>query len=243
MSDVSRYPELEWNDELVTRFWRWQEGRSNEYFTKNFGDQIARGLAMWLKGGDGTVLDYGCGIGFLPRHLAKLGCKVSATDFSPEAVRATNNRNVGVRGFEGAMVVEEMLGAGNRFSRVVSVEVIEHLSDKHIKSYFAAIRRLLQEDGLAIITTPNNENLVLSQVYCPCCEHVFHRFQHVRSFTSATLAKVVTENGLSPVVVLTTDFSRQNRWNPKQVGRDLIFRLLGISNPQPHLVCIAKVPT
>lgn len=236
------YRQLPWDDETVTRFWRWQSQRPHEYFTNLFGDRIAAALAPWLRGGDGSVLDYGCGLGFLPRHLAAQGCRVWAADFSPESVEITNQRNQGVPGFQGAAMVSEISGQGQRFSRIVSVEVIEHLDERHIGSFFDAIRDLLAPGGLVVVTTPNEENLAALEIYCPCCDHVFHRYQHVRAFSAATLAATVSANGLVPIRTFTTDFSRRPWWHPKQIARDLVTFGLGQPRSRPHLVCIASKP-
>ena len=237
------YSQLPWDDETVTRFWRWQAQRPYEYFTNLFGDRIAAALAPVLRGGDGTVLDYGCGLGFLPRHLAAQGCRVWATDFSPESVEITNQRNQGVPGFQGATVVTEIGRRGQRFSRIVSVEVIEHLDERHIGPFFDAIRDLLAPDGMLVITTPNEENLGAVEIYCPCCDHVFHRYQHVRTFSAATLAATLAANGFVPVRTYATDFSRRPWWHPKQIARDLVAFGLRRSRSRPHLVCIAMKPT
>lgn len=234
------YRQLSWDDETVARFWRWQSQFPEEYFTNQFGDRIARTLAPWIRSGRGSILDYGCGLGFLPRHLAALGCKVWATDFSKEAVEITNGRNSEVVGFEGAHTVAEMRSRGQRFSRIISIEVVEHLDARHIASFFEAIRDMLASDGLVIITTPNEEHLERSQIYCPCCDHVFHRYQHVRSFSATSLDELVRAHGLEPIKTFATDFSRRSWWHPKQIVRDLIAISSGASRRQPHLACIAR---
>jgi 2-polyprenyl-3-methyl-5-hydroxy-6-metoxy-1,4-benzoquinol methylase len=236
------YRHLPWDDATVTRFWRWQAQRPHEYFTNLFGDRIAAALAPWLRDGDGSVLDYGCGLGFLPRHLAAQGCRVWATDFSPESVEITNQRNQGVPGFQGATVITDMTEGGQRFSRIVSVEVIEHLDERQIGPFFDAIRHLLAPGGVLVITTPNEENLGAAEIYCPCCDHVFHRYQHVRTFSAATLAAMIGANGFVPVRTYATDFSRRPWWHPKQIVRDLVAFTLGQSRSRPHLVCIASKP-
>lgn len=243
-SDEERlaYNQLPWNDETVTRFWRWQAQRPNEYFTNLFGDRIAAALAPWLHSGDGSVLDYGCGLGFLPRHLAAQGYRVWAADFSPESVAITNQRNQGVQGFQGAAMVSDIARGGQRFSRIVSVEVIEHLDERYIGPFFDTIRDLLAPGGLVVVTTPNEENLAASEIYCPCCDHVFHRYQHVRAFSAATLAATVSANDLVPIRTFTTDFGRRPWWHPKQIARDLVAFGLGQARSHPHLVCIASKP-
>lgn len=232
------FSQLSWDDETVTRFWRWQAQRPQEYFTNLFGDRIAAAVAPALRGGDGTVLDYGCGLGFLPRHLAGKGLKVWATDFSPESVEITNMRNEGVPGFQGAKIVSQIDRSKQLFSRIISVEVIEHLSDLHIDTFFESIHDLLAPSGLVIITTPNSEDLNAQEIYCPCCNHVFHRYQHVRSFSAETLAATVAANGFIPIRTYGTDFSRRPWWHPKQIARDMVAFGLGLPR-NPHLVCIA----
>jgi len=237
------YRQISWDDATVSRFWRWQSQRPNEYFTNLFGDRIAAAIAPWIRGaGDESVLDYGCGLGFFPRHLAALGFKVWAADFSPESVEITNQRNQGLAGFQGAALVSELSGRGLLFSHIVSIEVIEHLDESHIGPFFDTIRDLLAPGGLVVITTPNKEDLVAAEIYCPCCDHTFHRYQHVRSFSADTLATMVSAHGLVPVRTFTTDFSKRPWWHPKQFAQNLLSLNFGWRSKRPHLVCIASKP-
>lgn len=232
---------LTWTDETVTRFWGWQSQFPETYFTNLFGDRIVRRLRSVLAGA-GTVLDYGCGVGFLVPHLAAMAANVWAADFSPDSVAAANQRNENVAGFKGARLVADLVAEGRRFDRILAVEVIEHLDDGHLASFFDNLRRLLSEGGLAVVTTPNDEDLRGWETYCPCCDHVFHRFQHVRSFSAASLEATLRAHGLEPVEVFVTDFARRPWWHPKQLGRDLIAALLGQERRFPHLVCVARIP-
>jgi len=59
-----------------------------------------------------------------------------------------------------------------------------------------------------VITTPNNEDLELSQCYCPISNTLFHRWQHVRSFTEETLAALLAKHGIEKVVSHCVEFSR-----------------------------------
>jgi hypothetical protein len=93
-----------------------------------------------------------------------------------------------------------------------------------------------------VITTPNEENLRAAEIYCPCCDHVFHRYQHVRAFSPSSLAATVRANGLVPIRTYATDFSRRPWWQPKQIVRDLVAFGLGQGRARPHLVCVASKP-
>lgn len=235
------FRQLQWSDESISRFWRWQSRFPEQYFTNVFGSGVVRGLVPLLPGGDGMVLDYGCGAGYLAGYLAARGYRVWGTDFSPEAIEATTRRNAGTKGFEGAALVSDLLDRGMRFPRILAVEVIEHLDDEKLRSFFGALRRLLAPDGRVIITTPNDERLADLEVYCPTCNHTFHRYQHMRSFSADSLARAVSDAGFQPARTFVTDFRREPFWHPAQLARDLARIVRGRAAARPHLVCIARL--
>ena len=72
MTDTqSALPQMEWTGETIGRFWRWQAAHPEHYFTNRFGDRIATALAPLLAGCR-SVIDYGCGPGFLVPHLIRM---------------------------------------------------------------------------------------------------------------------------------------------------------------------------
>jgi 2-polyprenyl-3-methyl-5-hydroxy-6-metoxy-1,4-benzoquinol methylase len=227
---------MEWTPERIQRFWHYQAQFPDDYFTKRFGARIARTLAPWLEGSR-SVLDYGCGPGFLVRHLDALGFVVTATDASPEAVRKANANNRDVACFQGARPLGEILAADLRFDALVSVEAIEHMDDAALGDFFASARRLLRPEGRLVITTPNEEDLAKAEIYCPACDHTVHRWQHLRSWSETTLGAAVRAHGFSVRSVFTTDFAA-----PAIPGwRTVAKRALGRIEKQPHLVCVAAV--
>ncbi len=163
---------LEWTPDVLTRFW--QNEPPENYFTNYSGHRVARKLKRFLRG-HRRVLDFGCGQGFFVKHLAELGLSVTATDVTPSSIADTNQRNANVPGFQGAFPVNEI---AEMFDAIVSVEVVEHLTDEALEDYLATMWRLLEPGGTAIVTTPNAEDLSRNQVYCPCCDKTFHRWQH-----------------------------------------------------------------
>jgi 2-polyprenyl-3-methyl-5-hydroxy-6-metoxy-1,4-benzoquinol methylase len=179
-------------------------------------------------------------MGFLCRHLTAFGAEVWATDVSVEAVSAANSQNRGVDGFHGARSLEEAIATGQSFDRIISVEVVEHLNDEELANFFTTLLTLLAPDGLVIITTPNEENLALSEIYCPQCDHVFHRWQHLRSFSSESLSRKISEHGLEIVDIYTTDFARGRMPNVWKSIKSNVKRLIGQKRRLPHLVCVAR---
>ena len=230
---------LEWNDMTVSRYWRWLSKYPEQYFSYQFGDRIAHALRHYIRQGQ-RVLDYGCGTGFLCRHLTSFGADVWATDVSDEAVASANAINRSVDGFRGARSIDEAVKSGETFDRIISVEVVEHLNDVQLSDFFAALHVLLDSSGLVFITTPNEEVLSRSEVYCPQCDHVFHRWQHMRSFSAATLRQVVEKHGFDVVETYTTDFSKGRVPDPIAIAKSIVKSLCGRKQTRPHLVCIAR---
>jgi 2-polyprenyl-3-methyl-5-hydroxy-6-metoxy-1,4-benzoquinol methylase len=234
------YRPLEWTDESVGRFWRWQAQYPQTYFTFNFGDRIVRRLRRYLAGRQ-SILDYGCGGGFLVPHLARLGGEVTATDYSAAAVEATNTRNATIARFKGACSPAILAASGRRFEAILAVEVIEHLSEEHLGGFFDAFRQLLTPDGIVVITTPNEEKLQNAEIYCPCCDQIFHRWQHLRSWSVASLKAAVEANGLAAIETFTTDFSWRPLREPVTLAKRIVKRLIGWPIDEPHLVCVARL--
>jgi len=139
---------------------------------------------------------------------------------------------VGVKNFEGAFPVAQLVENGEKFDAIVSVEVVEHLPDAALKDYLTVADKLLSSDGVMLISTPNNENLSIWNVYCPHCKHSFHRWQHVRSWTAETLAAALAPYGLARLTSYGTNFGVG--WKGK-----VILTLIG-KYERPNLVFIAK---
>lgn len=238
---MSEYRQMDWRPERIGRFWAWQSRFPGQYFTYQFGDTIARRLKPWLAGRK-RILDYGCGTGFLLPHLAALGAgHVVGADLSPESVARANARHGGVRGFAGAFTIAELRRRGETFDAVTVIEVVEHLDDAAFDAVMDDLRSLLAPDGVAIVTTPNQEDLQASETYCPCCDHIFHRYQHVRSWTPSALRERLEAAGLAVERTIETDLSAPGPRRPLAFGLRLVTRLRGGRMRQPHLVCITRM--
>ncbi|MFW2387502.1 MAG: class I SAM-dependent methyltransferase, partial [Polyangiales bacterium] len=109
--------------------------------------------------GKKRVLDFGCGGGFLIPALSRVAGEVYGVDFSPTSVELTNERNANIANFRGATSPMEALDAGLKFDGILSVEVIEHLSDEQLAGTLDIIKRLLTPGGVIAFTTPNDEDL------------------------------------------------------------------------------------
>jgi SAM-dependent methyltransferase len=102
----------------------------------------------------GPALDLGAGVG---GHLARIGAAcgwVVGVDVSVAALRSAKAAtSAPVLASDGA----RMPFAPASFSFVVCTEVLEHVDDPG--AVFAEIARVLHDDGVAFVTTPNYANL------------------------------------------------------------------------------------
>ena len=230
--------EIEWTDALVERFWAYYSDKTHTYFTESVGREIVRRTSTSFKAG-ALCIDYGCGSGGLTAALLQAHFKVIAIDFSAESVRRVSDRFNGDSNFLGAYRV----GALPQLpvaDALYSIETIEHVTAPNILSYFENIRTLLSPTGVAIFSTPNNEDIEAAKVFCPESGARFHPMQHVRSFNELTLSTFLRQNGLEPREVLITDFGLNWRSTPKRWLAAKGKHLLGMGLPPPHLVAIAS---
>lgn len=99
----------------------------------------------------GRLLDVGCGYGFVLDYW-NLIANGSAVGLEPSEYGARGRRELGVRIIQGYLSeVDEV--RGERFDRVFSSEVIEHVPDP--LGFLRELRQRLTANGIVILTTPD----------------------------------------------------------------------------------------
>ena len=234
MSETGARP-LEWNDAQLAAFWGYYaEQRREDYFTHRFGQRILE-VTREFYPRDALVCDYGCGPGFLLEKLVAthraVGCDFSEANIAQARSRVGGQPNL-VATFTTSAVPPDL-----KCDVLYAVETVEHILDRHADAFFSNINKLLRSGGVVIATTPNAEDLIGNTVFCPCCQHTFHRWQHVRSFDGASLSAFFEAHGFRTARTFTTDFAAGNRW---QKTKARMRPLLGRRNP--HLVYVGRAP-
>jgi 2-polyprenyl-3-methyl-5-hydroxy-6-metoxy-1,4-benzoquinol methylase len=113
---------------------------------------LARTLAT-----DKQVLDFGCGSGYGAAMLAEVAANVTGLDIDAQAHNWARNchNNTRLR-----FHLCDDLGASltpKSFDLVTCFEMIEHVDHAVQRSTIASIARLLRDDGILLISTPNPE--------------------------------------------------------------------------------------
>ena len=201
--------ELVWTDELLTRFWSYYARFPETYFSYQCGAAVVARVRHTIPAG-AEVLDYGCGPGHLLPPLLQHGFRVSGADLSLETMRSAQDKAAGRAGFEGLFTIGDLAMRGRMFDAIFLLEVVEHLDDVALAATFDNVRRLLKPDGCLIATTPNEERLEDSMVYCPVANVTFHRWQHVRRWSKKTLGETLRQNGFGRTEIETCTFSARD---------------------------------
>lgn len=199
MQDTASVMEDIWTPQRIARFWDMVADESrlgHLYFSQYYAEYIIN-VARFYGMSGGSVLDYGCGPGFLSSKLLDKGFSVAGIEYSSGTVKKVNELLATRPGWNGCYAgneVPESLSGGG-FDWVFSVEAYEHLRDEWVDGYFRDLNKYVKPNGRILITAPNNENLDDNLIICPCCEEKFHRWGHLRSVTLQSLARVVNSYG------------------------------------------------
>lgn len=103
------------------------------------------------------VLDAACGTGYGADILSKYAQEVHAIDISDDAIKyAQDNYKKENLNFKVADI-ENLPFKDNYFDIVVSFETIEHVNKEKQKNFLSEIKRVLKDDGILIMSTPNRE--------------------------------------------------------------------------------------
>lgn len=201
---------IEWSNELTQRLWDYystSDAHRSTYFGETAGKHFVRVLRRnGVLRGRRNIVDISCGTGAIIEALLAVtpeGCKVMGFDLSELSVERTNTRNKNSRNFSGAF-----LGAGYPMSidnasvdLLILTEVVEHLDDSALQLLLLDCRRVLAPGGVLVLTTPNEEDLSRGHVLCPECGCTFHRWQHCRSWSKASLSGALLQAGFCDVKV------------------------------------------
>jgi SAM-dependent methyltransferase len=227
---------VEWTNEKVKEFWRVNHANfSRRRYSQQVGPALSRIVNRHVPAGS-VILDYGCGNGDLLKVLDVARYSLIGTDyeqplgFQPLGELGDLATKGGVR-FVAAEQLEKLNG---QVDAVLLIEVVEHLEDAVLGDVLGRIGEVLRPGGTLMVTTPNREDLAYNTVNCPDCGCMFHRVQHVRSWTSASLADRLRQQGFAAKSLLETDLGRMQRSLPSRLIRTALDKY--DRRTEPHLV-------
>lgn len=93
-----------------------------------------------------TILDVGCGSGWLIRYLQSRGFKAKGCDIAPEAIKVSGQ----VRG--SATKLPFKTGA---YDAILGISIIEHMLPQDVEQFLREAFRVLKPGGWLFLDTPN----------------------------------------------------------------------------------------
>lgn len=150
-------------------------------------------------GKPGTVLEVGCGEGFLLAEAVRQNLNVSGIDFSAHAVeRFHPDLRETVEIGDAFVLLDQMMEFRRRFDACILQNVLEHVIDP--RGMLDRLRQILTPGGRLLITLPNDYSRV-QQVAMDTgaieTEYWFAPPQHLHYFTIASAATLATSRGFA----------------------------------------------
>jgi len=241
MKKNKNYKTLVWDRELLEKFWDYESQFPENYFSYFCSDEIVKHLKQLVPAGS-HIVDYGGGVGLMTEALLDAEFRVSFVDQSPDSIAGANDKYQDRPGFLGAYHVDDLNSLESSADVVIMIELIEHMYDEPLNLAIQQAGEMLGPKGRLFVTTPNDEALDKSQIYCPQCDFIRHRWQHVRKWNSDTLRKFLLEKNFDVESIDAVHILE----NIKNVGRlrflisrfERFFNIL-ISRKPTRLVAVA----
>lgn len=106
---------------------------------------------------DKAVLEVGCGTGYGAHYVSKYAREAVAVDISNDAIQYSRSqydeKNLCFKELSGS----ELPFDDSSFDTVLSFHVIEHLEKNTVTQWLSEINRVLKDEGVFIVSTPNKK--------------------------------------------------------------------------------------
>lgn len=149
-----------------------------------------------------VILDIGCGSGNLCFHLSNKCKEIYGVDIKKNAISFCNEKTSEekINNCHFIRLKDAKLPFSDKFfSKIFLLDVIEHLEDP--VSMLNEMRRVLNDTGVIVITTPNYQSLW--PVIEFCTDHLQftpqNEEQHITKFTKKRLNSMLATAGFSPI--------------------------------------------
>lgn len=169
--------------------------------------RAAHAFEFMLDVEQGSLLDVGCGEGFVLSHFKNLGWSVKGIDYSRSGVSGMNPDCTGyVTQGDVFQLLDDCISSGERYDIVWLGNVLEHVLDPI--SLLDNIRKLITSDGILVVTVPNDGNVYHERLLAE--EYIDRRFwiaipDHLSYFTIESLKEISINTGWD-VMGVQSDF-------------------------------------
>lgn len=148
-----------------------------------------------------SILDAGCGNGFVAGKLAELGHQVVGIDLAEDGVAIARAAYPHLR-FEVCSVYDDLTRLVNNVDLVITSEVIEHLF--YPQKFLSNVRQVIRPGGHILLTTPYHgylKNLLISLFGMWDKHHtVDWEGGHIKFFSEGSLSRTLQAAGFADIV-------------------------------------------
>ena len=194
------------------KFFIVEELRKQNY--RHFVNEVLRHnhLLRMLPANSRTVIDVGCGTGYLASLMARSGKTVTAIDISQPRLVAF--RDIAQR-YDITQVHADLFDLDYRhaFDALVCQEVLEHL--EHFEQATHHMVSFLKPQGYALFCVPYRENLSAKMRTCPVCHTAYHTNGHLHSFDERKLSETLQRHGFTILRIRRIVSKRTTKWCAK----------------------------
>lgn len=146
------------------------------------------------------ILDIGCGPGtflgnFAPESAECIGVDISSNQIE-FATKKYGNHRLQFQKTDGLLPYPE-----NHFDTITSIELIEHLNTKEVKTLLQECHRVLKPGGQLVLTTPNYKSFwVILEKLVNRFSPVSYEHQHITHFSKKKLLDYLEKQGFKPKI-------------------------------------------
>lgn len=187
--------------------------RYSNDFPMNEIEEIRISKVLRLIGSNKSIVDLGCGDGFIMDRIKSANNSVVGVEVAESAIKKSR-----AKGYK----VYDLLLEGNwsnkineKFDVVFAGEIIEHIFDTD--NFLQNIRKILKNNGRLIVTTPNLTSLGRRIMFffgkSPLIEVTARSYDagHIRYFTGKTLTDLLVQNGYKIELIESTVINFSNK--------------------------------
>lgn len=144
---------------------------------------------------DLSILEIGCGPGYLIEYLAKLGFKdVMGIDVSEEQINLARSKGLNAKNADAIDYLSEI---NSKYDIIIAIDLIEHLHRGELIELFRFVNLALHTGGMVVIHTPNGEGLFPQHV-------IYGDLTHSTIFTENSLKQLLHLTGFEKITMQET---------------------------------------
>lgn len=163
---------------------------------------------------NGSVLEIGCGNGFLLKTLEAVGYDCYGVEPSPMAFNHAKNQ-LGLK-VENKFLTDSSF-YNSKFDIIILIDVVEHITD--MQNFMLQIKNVLKDDGILFIGTGNIESL--NARIAKDNWGYFLSWEHVSFFNKKSMHYLLQKNNFKNITIRTTSLQHKPIQNTIEFCKNL----------------------